>query len=63
MSKRWLLLSRWVNLNTQKRRQRNALLALNSRIMKAYLVKESRDRLRSYGYEGTMFRYLKGWID
>ncbi len=39
--KRWLLLSRWVNLNTQKKRQLNALFALNRRVMKAYLLKES----------------------
>jgi hypothetical protein len=61
--KRWLLLSRWVNLNTQKRRQLNALFALNRRVMKAYLLKESLDRLWSYTYEGSMLRYLKSWID
>jgi hypothetical protein len=37
--KRWLLLSRWVNLTTQKKRQLNALFALNRRVMKAYLLK------------------------
>ncbi len=61
--KRWLLLSRWVNLNTQKRGQLNALFALNRRVMKAYLLKESLDRLWSYTYEGSMLRYLKSWID
>ena len=61
--KRWLLLSRWVNLNTQKKRQLNALFALNRRVMKAYLLKESLDRLWSYTYEGSMLRYLKSWID
>lgn len=61
--KRWLLLSRWVNLNTQKKRQLNALFALNRRVMKAYLLKESLDRLWSYTYEGSMVRYLKSWID
>ena len=39
--KRWLLLSRWVNLNTQKKRQLNALFALNRRVMKAYLLKRA----------------------
>jgi hypothetical protein len=38
-----LLLSRWVHLNTHKKRQLNELLALN-RVM-AYLLKESLDRL------------------
>ena len=31
--------------------------------MKAYLLKESLDRLWTYTYEGAMLRYLKNWID
>jgi hypothetical protein len=42
--KRWLLLSRWVHLHTHKKRQLNDLFALNRRVMKAYLLKESLDR-------------------
>ena len=61
--KRWLLLSRWVNLNTHKKRQLNQLFALNRRVMKAYLLKESLERLWSYRYEGAMVRYLNSWID
>jgi len=61
--KRWLLLSRWVHLNTHKKRQLNALFALNRRVMKAYLLKESLDRLWTYSYEGAMLRYLQSWID
>ena len=61
--KRWLLLSRWVHLNTHKKRQLNQLFALNRRVMKAYLLKESLDRLWSYTYEGAMLRYLNSWID
>jgi transposase len=61
--KRWRLLSRWVHLNTQKKRQLNQLFALNRRILKAYLLKESLDRLWSYTYEGAMLRYLQSWID
>jgi transposase len=61
--KRWLLLSRWVHLNTSKKRQLNQLFALNRRVMKAYLLKESLDRLWSYTYEGAMLRYLNSWID
>jgi transposase len=41
--KRWLLLSRWVNLDTGKKRQLNTMFALNRRVMKAYLLKESLD--------------------
>src|ERR1700680_1577213 len=38
--KRWLLLTRWVNLEGKKRQQLNDLFALNRRVMKAYLLKE-----------------------
>ena len=61
--KRWLLLSRWVNLNGKKRRLLNDLFRLNRRMMKAYLLKESLDRLWTYRYEGAARRYLNGWID
>jgi transposase len=61
--KRWLLLTRWMNLDTQKRRQLNQLFALNRRVMKAYLLKESLERLWTYRYEGAMLRYLQSWID
>jgi transposase len=61
--KRWLLLSRWVNLDTGKKRQLNQLFALNRRVMKAYLLKESLDRLWTYHYEGAMLRYLQSWVD
>ena len=61
--KRWLLLTRWVNLTGGKRRELNALFALNRRLMKAYLLKESLDRLWDYRYEGAMLRYLQSWID
>ena len=43
--KRWLLLTRWMNLDSQKRQQLNDLFALNRRVMKAYLLKESLERL------------------
>ena len=61
--KRWLLLSRWVHLDTDKKRQLNQLFALNRRVIKAYLLKESLDRLWTYHYEGAMLRYLQSWID
>jgi len=59
--KRWLLLTRWVHLNSDKRQQLNRLFALNRRVMKAYLLKESLERLWTYTYEGAMLRYLKSW--
>lgn len=61
--KRWLLLSRWVHLDTGKKRQLNQLFSLNRRVMKAYLLKESLDRLWAYRYEGAMLRYLQSWIE
>jgi transposase len=61
--KRWLLLTRWMNLDQQKRQQLNELFALNRRVMKAYLLKESLERLWTYRYEGAMVRYLRSWID
>jgi transposase len=59
--KRWLLLTRWVNLSADKRQQLNSLFALNRKLMKAYLLKESLERLWTYTYEGAMLRYLKSW--
>jgi transposase len=61
--KRWLLLSRWVNLDSKKRQELNELFRLNRRMLKAYLLKESLDRLWSYRYEGAALRYLNQWID
>ena len=60
--KRWLLLSRWVHLDAGKRQQLNALFALNRRVFKAYLLKESLERLWTYRYEGAMYRYLQAWL-
>jgi transposase len=59
--KRWLLLTRWVQLTADKRQQLNHLFALNRKIMKAYLLKESLERLWTYTYEGAMLRYLESW--
>jgi transposase len=61
--KRWLLLSRWVNLSAGKRQELNQLFALNRKVFKAYLLKESLDRLWTYHYEGAMLNYLQRWID
>jgi transposase len=61
--KRWLLLSRWVNLDGKKQQLLNDLFRLNRRMMKAYLLKESLDRLWTYRYEGAAERYLNQWID
>jgi transposase len=61
--KRWLLLTRWVNLDSRKRQLLNELFRLNRRMLKAYLLKESLDRLWTYKYEGAALRYLNQWVD
>ena len=60
--KRWLLFTRWVNLSSSKRQELNRLFAINRRLLKAYLLKESLDRLWAYHYEGAMMRYLENWM-
>jgi len=61
--KRWLLLTRWVNLDGRKRQMLNEMFRLNRRILKAYMLKESLDRLWTYTYEAAARKYLHAWID
>jgi transposase len=61
--KRWLLLTRWINLTGPKQQLLNELFRLNRRLMKAYLLKESLDRLWTFHYEAAALRYLHRWID
>ena len=61
--KRWLLLTRWKNLAGQQRGELNRLFQLNRRVFKAYLLKESLERLWDYRYEGAVFNYLDKWMD
>ena len=61
--KRWLLLSRWKNLTSQKRGELNRLFQINRRVFKAYLLNESLERLWEYRYEGAMLNYLNKWMD
>src|SRR5580700_8083258 len=61
--KKWLLLSRWKNLTYTHRGELNRLFGLNRRVFKAYLLKESLERLWDYHYEGAMVNYLGKWID
>jgi transposase len=61
--KRWLLLTRWVNLSGRKRQELNTLFSMNRKLLKAYLLKESLDRLWTYHYEGAMVNYFKRWMD
>jgi transposase len=61
--KKWLLMSRWTNLTSPQRGALNRLFQLNRRVFKAYLLKESLERLWNYRYEGAMLNYLQKWMD
>ena len=61
--KKWLLLSRWKNLAKNQRGVLNRVFHLNRRVFKAYLLKESLEKLWDYHYEGAMLNYLQKWID
>ena len=61
--KKWLLLSRWKNLVPRQRGVLNRLFQLNRRVFKAYMLKESLERLWDYRYEGAMANYLGRWMD
>ena len=59
----WLLLTRWVHLSDNQKGMLHQLLGLNRRLMKAYFLKESLDRLWNYRYAGAMVNYLNRWMD
>jgi transposase len=61
--KKWLLQSRWKNLTPSRRGELNRLFELNRRVFKAYLLKESLERLWDYRYPGAMINYLQKWMD
>src|SRR5437879_760087 len=61
--KKWLLLSRWKNLAKNQRGVLNRLFQLNRRVFKAYLLKESLEKLWDYRYDGAMLNYLQKWMD
>ena len=61
--KKWLLLSRWKNLTQVHRGELNHLFPINRRVFKAYLLKESLERLWKYTYPGAMLNYLQKWMD
>jgi len=61
--KKWLLMSRWVNLTEASRGELNRLFQMNRRVFKAYLLKESLERLWNYRYVGAMINYLRKWVD
>jgi transposase len=61
--KKWLLMSRWMNLTQESRGELNRLFQMNRRVFKAYMLKESLERLWNYRYRGAMLNYLNKWMD
>ena len=61
--KKWLLLSRWKNLAKNQRGLLNRVFHLNRRVFKAYLLKESLEKLWDHRHEDAMLNYLQKWID
>lgn len=61
--KKWLLLSRRKNLVPRQRGVLKQLFQINRRVFKAYMLKESLERLWDYRYEGAMTNYLQKWMD
>jgi transposase len=47
----------------QHRGELNRLFQINRRVFKAYLLKESLERLWNYSYRGAMLNYLNKWME
>ena len=60
--KRWLLLTRWVNLTAEKQQVLNQLFRLNRKVMKAYMMKESLEELWRQGSAQQAAEYLHNWV-
>jgi len=60
--KRWLLLTRWVNLSAEKQQILNQLFRMNRKLMKAYLMKESLEGLWKQGTAEKAAKYLANWV-
>jgi transposase len=61
--KRWLFAQSVGAFECREAQQRTDLFALNRRVFKAYVLKESWGRVWTYRYDGAMVRYLQAWID
>ena len=60
--KRWLLLRRWKTIRGSKRAELRALLAVNWRLFKAYVLREQLDRLWQYQTHTGVLNFLLAWI-
>jgi transposase len=60
--KRWLLLTRWGNLDRDQRQTLQDLFAVNRRLAKAYLFRDQLTQLWTYTYEAHARRFLTTWL-
>jgi transposase len=60
--KRWILLTRWVNLSAEKQQVLNQLFRMNRKLMKAYLLKESLEGLWKQDNAEKAAEYLANWV-
>jgi len=60
--KRWLFLRRWDKLDPDEKLDLTAVLRLNRRLMKAYILREQIDHLWEYTYEGAARRFFTNWV-
>lgn len=60
---KFVLLSRWDNLNNDRRQGLRELFHVNRRLCKAYLLKESFGQLWSYRRPGWAKRFFDAWRD
>jgi len=59
--KRWLFLRRWFNLNAEQKGLLKETLSLNSRLEKAYLLKEMFSHLWEYKRRSWAIKFLERW--
>lgn len=59
--KKFILLKKASNLKGEARKALKRLLSVNRRIYKAYVLKESFERLWAYTYKGAAQRFWEGW--
>jgi transposase len=60
--KRWLMLTRWANLQAFQRRELETVFLLNRRLFKAHLLKEQIDHLWDFTYEGAAIAFFYRWV-
>jgi transposase len=60
--KKFILLSRQAHVRGKARKALNQLLSLNKRLLKAYPLKESFERLWSYTSKTWALKFFNGWV-